>query len=395
MNARRRILIVPSWYPSVGNPTRGVFFKEQAELVADAFDIRVLTAERNNRLGRMLPPRAWTIQKEEDTVPVYRFLLHDLVWLPDKLRAKFKVWQYQRAFNKLINGEQWKPDLLHGHSTFFGGIYAYALSRFSGISFMITEHSPLDMDMFKVGHAFRYYALDALRSAKLLLAVSYSRRREIIWHLPNIDPATIGNLVDENVFTLRPLKTEQTFRVLIVAQMNAVKDLATFFKTAQLLAEKYGDKVIFDVVGYNGWGGDNEAEIRQLASRFGIEKRCLFRGNVNRSEMVATYHAADAFMLTSIAEGMPVSVLEALSTGTPVFATRCGGVEELIDHNNGTIVELKDAFGLARSISEVIEGKRTFEPAVIRAGVISRYGKSAFHAAICRHYSALTQGAHV
>lgn len=391
MNNRARILIIPSWYPSTSNPTRGIFFKEQAELMADTFDVRVLTSERNNNLLHILSGKGWMLYKEEGLVPVYRFSLHDIPWLPDKFRAKFKVWQYQRAMKQLIVSEQWKPQLLHGHSTFFGGIYAYALARFSGVPFMITEHSPLDMDMYKVGHAFRYYALDALKSARRLLAVSYSRRREIIWHLPSIQPDTIGNLVNEDVFELSPPKAEQPFRLLIVAQMNAVKDLPTFFRCAQILANTYPDKILFDVVGYNGWGGDNERAIRHLAQRFGVEDRCLFRGNVSREEMVSAYHAANAFILTSIAEGMPVSVLEALSTGTPVFATRCGGVEEVINGSNGSIVELKQSEKLAKAIGEVVEGKRMFDAADIRSTIVKLYGKKAFHRALSIHYNELTQ----
>lgn len=386
MSAKKKILIVPSWYPHAANPTQGIFFQEQAELMADQYDVRVLTSLRHEGLSYAGQRGAASITTERGNVTVYRFLLNDLLWLPSKLRVRYILNQYLQAFKKIQTQDGWMPDMIHGHSTFFGGIYSYFLSRNTGVPYMITEHSPLDMDIHKVVAPFRYYALDAIRKANNMMAVSYSRRREIIWHLPNINPKTIGNLVDETFFTLQPKPVAAPFRLLLIAQLNAVKDHTTFFRTAQLLKATHGKNIVFDVIGFDGWKGNNEQHIRAMAAKFGVEDQCVFVGKVERQEMLGFFHRAHALILTSIAEGMPVSVLEALCTGTPVFSTRCGGAEEVVNATNGAIVELKDSEGLALHITKLINGETHYDAERMRHDIVHKYGRDAFRAALSQQY---------
>ena len=55
-------------------------------------------------------------------------------------------------------------------------------------------------------------------------------------------------------------------------------------------------------------------------------------GHVGQDELVDYYSAADALVLASEREGMPNVVLESLACGTPVIATRVGGIPEVVSH---------------------------------------------------------------
>jgi len=387
--SKPRILVVPSWYPNEKNLVMGIFFREQSALMTNEFDIRVLAPEIVKNAKNPFLSRRFKITREESSPIVYRFPLYEYDWLPRRIAFMLKVEQYKRAFQQLTQMDQWKPQLIHGHSTFFGGIWSYNIARISGIPFLITEHSPLDMDIHKVVKQARYHALDALKSAKRILAVSYSRRREIIWHIPALNPGVIGNLVDEEFFYLQEKNLQEPFRILIVAHASVVKDLPTFFQMASLLFQEFGNKILFHVVGYNGWGGNNEEKVRALASKWGVEHACEFTGTVDRKAMVSCYHKSHAFVLTSIAEGMPVSVLEALCTGTPVFSTRCGGVEEVVNHTNGFISELKQPEALAAALAKAIRGEVSYNALQMREDVVTKYGKKAFKKTISQHYNEL------
>jgi glycosyltransferase involved in cell wall biosynthesis len=75
---------------------------------------------------------------------------------------------------------------------------------------------------------------------------------------------------------------------------------------------------------------------------------------VSREEMPAVYAAHDIFILASLAEGMPLSLLEAMAAGTPAVTTKIGGAEDLIsDGTNGLLVPQADAEGLAEAIERL------------------------------------------
>ena len=88
-----------------------------------------------------------------------------------------------------------------------------------------------------------------------------------------------------------------------------------------------------------------EAEARRL----GVAVRCVFLGQ--RSDVPALLAAADLFVLPSLYEGLPVSVLEAMAAGRPVVATAIGGTDEAVtSEETGLLVAPRDPAALASAI---------------------------------------------
>ncbi|HEU4649411.1 MAG TPA: glycosyltransferase family 4 protein [Gemmatimonadales bacterium] len=108
--------------------------------------------------------------------------------------------------------------------------------------------------------------------------------------------------------------------------------------------------------------GDGELRpaMEQRASELGIMDRCLFLGH--RSDVPDLLAAADLFVLPSLFEGLPLSVLEAMAAQRPVIATAIGGTNEaVVDGETGLLVPPRDSAGLAAAIRRM----RT-EPALAR-----------------------------
>jgi len=81
-----------------------------------------------------------------------------------------------------------------------------------------------------------------------------------------------------------------------------------------------------------------------------------FVGPLARRRVLELFRAADASLLSSSWENFPHSVVEALAVGTPVIATRTGGVDEVVrDGENGLVVEPDDVEALARAISRFFD----------------------------------------
>jgi glycosyltransferase involved in cell wall biosynthesis len=69
------------------------------------------------------------------------------------------------------------------------------------------------------------------------------------------------------------------------------------------------------------------------------------------SKIVQAYNAADLFILPSLEDNLPNTIMESLSCGTPVVAFSTGGIPEMIDHKvNGYLAEYKNAEDLANGI---------------------------------------------
>jgi glycosyltransferase involved in cell wall biosynthesis len=89
--------------------------------------------------------------------------------------------------------------------------------------------------------------------------------------------------------------------------------------------------------------GDERARLEVLAG-----PRVRFLGPQSRQQVLELFRAADASLLSSSWENFPHTVVEALAVGTPVLATRVGGVAEVVrDGENGLLVEPGDAAALA------------------------------------------------
>src|SRR5207247_8341195 len=87
---------------------------------------------------------------------------------------------------------------------------------------------------------------------------------------------------------------------------------------------------------------------REALERLGHAR---FLGPLPRERVLELFHAGDAALLSSSWENFPHSVVEALAVGTPVIATRTGGVAEVVaDGENGIVVEPDDLDALTHAI---------------------------------------------
>jgi len=87
-----------------------------------------------------------------------------------------------------------------------------------------------------------------------------------------------------------------------------------------------------------------------------------------RSDIKEVLSAIDIFVLPSTAEGFSFSTIEAMAMNIPVIATRCGGPEEIIEHNStGHLVPKSDATALGNTILQLIEKRLYLNEAFIEA----------------------------
>jgi glycosyltransferase involved in cell wall biosynthesis len=113
-----------------------------------------------------------------------------------------------------------------------------------------------------------------------------------------------------------------------------------------------------------GDGPEREA-LEARAGAGGFADRVVFLGGVSASRAFSLFRGAAGFVLASRHEPQGIVVVEAMAAGTPVLATRVGGVPETVRHGeNGLLVEGDDADSMAKGLRTLLD-----EPEAARARV--------------------------
>jgi L-malate glycosyltransferase len=134
------------------------------------------------------------------------------------------------------------------------------------------------------------------------------------------------------------------FVILLVARLDYLKDHATALRAFDLVRRERPDARLILV----GDGPERDAVERRVAD-LGLGESVRLLGL--RRDVPRLVRAADVFLLTSISEGIPLTVLEAMAAEVPVVATRVGGLSEVVeDGQTGLLAPAGDAASLAAHV---------------------------------------------
>jgi glycosyltransferase involved in cell wall biosynthesis len=158
------------------------------------------------------------------------------------------------------------------------------------------------------------------------------------------------------------------FHVGCVARLAAVKDHATLLEAFALFRAKRDDAHL-TLVG----DGDERRSLEAQAARLGIANAVTFAGE--RHKVAPLLHAFDVFALSSISEGISLTLLEAAAIELPIVATRVGGNGEIVaDGESGYLVPSRDPAAFAHALGTVASSAdRAALGSAGRARVVRRF----------------------
>jgi glycosyltransferase involved in cell wall biosynthesis len=138
-----------------------------------------------------------------------------------------------------------------------------------------------------------------------------------------------------------------TFTLLFVGRLAVIKDLPTLLRAVALAAQTLPPLRLW-IVG----DGPVRASLEALAAELGIQDRVRFWGQ--RLDTAAFFSAADCFVMSSVSEGLPMSLLQAMSIGLPAITTDVGGMAEVLRlSQSGLLAPVGDAPAYAQAILQL------------------------------------------
>ena len=169
----------------------------------------------------------------------------------------------------------------------------------------------------------------------------------------NKDIQVIANGVNTSDFDRIDVKKNKDFTILYVGRFDKIKGVDYLIKAFATIEKQSKMPIKLDLVGY----GYEEKSLKELVSKMELGRKVHFLGKKTGDELIKIYKKSHLFVLPSLSEGQPLTLLEAFAAKLPVVATKVGDNEKYIqDGNNGFLAKPGDADDLVKMIGQVIGG---------------------------------------
>ena len=221
----------------------------------------------------------------------------------------------------------------------------------------------------------------------LVLSLGYDKVRQLAMSRIEVEPNIIFNMVDEELFKglAEGYTAREPLRLVTIGAASFYKDHDTLLKGVRSALD-LGIPLHLTIIGLKVWGGDKLAETLQLIDDLDLGPHTTMIDRLGREEVADILPEFDVFLLTSIQEGFPNSVLEALASGLFVIATRHGGTEDLITDSVGRIIPVRNYKMVGDILSKIFYGDISFDPKDIRSFVVRECGREAYTKKILSYY---------
>lgn len=362
---KKKLLVITSTFPRWKNDTVPPHVYELSKRLTADFDVTVLApnypgAQRNEIIDGMRIIRFKYFFEPLETLACSGGILP---------AVKKNKWYYflvpffiiaaYLALRKHVREN--KPDIIHAHWTIPQGFLAALIKRRYKIPVVITAHGADIFALRKITPLKRF----ALKTADRITAASQSLKDEILAIDSSVNVNIISMGVDRQQFN--PRKKNADIReklgiqgpfLLFVGRLAEKKGVHHLIRAMQQVIRVHHTAKLV-IVG----SGFEEAALRKLTARLGLHKNILFSGALSHQDLPAYYASADLFISPSIKakdgdrEGMPVTIMEALSSGTPVIA---GGIDNI--EPGVIIVDPVEPRRLADSILTALRTPPRFKP---------------------------------
>ncbi len=357
------ILILPSWYPTKNNELSGIFFKEQAEALAKQHVNIGCIAINESSPRYMFRKKEFIFHFDDKNINGINTIsvLYPMPNRFKRLRSIVRKIIFKILFSKYIK-KYGKPDLVHLHSFLYGDLAIWIKEKY-GINYVVTEHSTgFARDLYSEKELV--FAKKVFMNSKINICVS-NEFKTLLENKLGVKFKYIPNSIDTKYF-LPHVNNKNSFNFINIAFLDKKKN--QYILIEAFTKAFHNDKdVTLTIVG----SGPEYKNLKNLIEKLNMHQQIKLYGTADRKEVLKLLQNSDAFVLSSQYETFGVVIIEAMSCGLPVIATKCGGPESIVvDDKLGKLVYI-NINDLSLGMLEVYSKK--YDSEYIRKYVIDNF----------------------
>lgn len=267
------------------------------------------------------------------------------------------------------------PKVIHAHNSLYAGYSVINnLRKLSlEIPVIVTEHSSrysrdmfnrkeLSITKFTASNCSVYTAVSGFQAVTLKKLGIHN------------NPITLFNPVELKFELHKPvLSNSELFNIISVGRLDNNKNQEILIFALSRIITKHRN-VRLCIVGK----GPNKIKLHSLSRSLGLDDFITFVEEMDRDELLMSLNNSSLYVSTSNYETFGVSVLEAIVQGIPCVVTASGGVEDIINDENGIIVVNNSTEDLVNNIIKVIDDYNGYNREAIRNEAILKFGSKRY-----------------
>jgi glycosyltransferase involved in cell wall biosynthesis len=241
-----------------------------------------------------------------------------------------------------------KPDVLHTHNA-AAHIVGAPAAKLSGVPVVVnTRHGKHRVTGLKnrLGNRLATW----LTQRMVAVSSSTAEVARAVDRIPDARLEIIRNGVDLDLFPRRDgAPRRHTGKAIHAARLDhTTKDQRTLLRAVRLVVDQEPGFMV-DIIG----DGPDRPALEELCDQLRLRSHVAFLGF--RHDVEELLPQADLFVLSSVSEGLPMTLLEAMAAGLPVVSTDVGGISELVTRNEtGLLVPSQSPEALATAILQLV-----------------------------------------
>ena len=275
---------------------------------------------------------------------------------------------------------------LHAHFGTNSATVALLAHALGGPRFSFTVHGPEEFDA-----PLALSLPQKIEGAAFVVAISSFGRSQLCrWvgpaHLDKIKVVHCG--IEPDRFPTPSAPPEGGPHLVAVGRLSAQKGFAILIE-AMAIAAPALPNLHLTLVG----DGELRGQIKGLIQKYGLAPRITLAGWQDEAGVRRALDGAQALILPSFAEGLPMVLMEAMANGRPVIATAIAGVPELVNRDCGWVVPAGDAMALAtamHALSQMPAEKLAEMGHAARERVFARHDIDQLASALATHFREAT-----
>jgi glycosyltransferase involved in cell wall biosynthesis len=240
-----------------------------------------------------------------------------------------------------------QPDIVHCHNP-APTLQAAVSARLAGVRTIVSTRHSLVAPPFDTRAEITYNLVSLV--CDWVVAICDATRKNLC-HTPLAQRDRITRVYN-GVDRLEPFSPEarpekRGFTLLFVGRLAEIKDLPTMVKAVALAISRVPNLQLW-IVGH----GIMREPLEALTHELGITDNVTFWGE--RLDVARFFSAADVYAMSSVSEGLPMSLLQAMSVGLPALVTNVGGMAEVVRNAHcGLYTPVGDSAAMAEAIVEL------------------------------------------